>query len=518
MGEVHNAAAWLVDRHLNEGRGDRIAVTSDGVKTSYAQLQLELFRAQNALADLGVSPGNRVAMVVKDDLSFMAIFLGALRSGIVPVPLSTMLSGAELGPIVHDSGAVALVISDTYLDAINQVIPVAPALTSVIVSGHARTDSSGLGGVQLKEWSSFSDRAPQPVAQTTVDSPAFWLYSSGTTGVPKGVMHVHGSMRATAETYGHQVLNISEDDRFLSVAKLFFAFGLGNSLTFPLAVGGTSILYSQAPTPAAFAGLIQTEKPTLFFASPGFAAAMLDSDPAPDTFASVRACVTAGESLPADVCERFTALIDAPVLDGIGSTELLHIFISNTLTSQKPGTSGRPVPGYTAELRNDEGELVTEPDTPAYLYVRGPSAAVGYHERSEASMAAFVDGWVRTGDVYTCSAEGEWTFLGRNNDMIKAGGIWVSPAEVESTLIEHPDVLEVAVVGARNAAGLEEVVAFVVPAAGASPQPEELETHCRERMASFKRPRQIHVVEGMPKTATGKIKRFALRETLNVNQ
>lgn len=520
MGELHNAAAWLVDRHVNEGRGERIAVTSDGVKTSYVQLQLELFRAQNALADLGVSPGDRVAMVVKDDLSFVAMFLGALRSGVVPVPLSTMLSGAELGPIVHDSGAVALVISDTYLAAINEVIPAAPALKSVIVSGVAETDSdsAGLGDVQLNEWSAFSDREPQPVAETTVDSPGFWLYSSGTTGVPKGVMHVHGSMRATAETYGDQVLNITEDDRFLSVAKLFFAFGLGNSLTFPLAVGGTAILYSQAPTPAAFAELIQAEKPTLFFASPGFAAAMLDSDLAPETFASVRACVTAGESLPANVCERFTALIDAPVLDGIGSTELLHIFISNTLTSQTPGASGRPVPGYTAELRNDAGEVVTEPDTPAYLYVRGPSAAVGYHERPEASMAAFVDGWVRTGDVYSCSADGEWTFLGRNNDMIKAGGIWVSPAEVESTLIEHADVLEVAVVGARNAAGLEEVVAFVVPAAGTSPKPEELETHCRDRMASFKRPRQIHVVEGMPKTATGKIKRFALRETLDVNQ
>ena len=518
MGEVHNAASWLVDRHVNEGRGERIAVTSNGAETSYSQLQLELFRAQNALADLGVTTGDRVAMVVNDDLSFMAIFLGALRSGIVPVPLSTMLSGAELGPIVHDSGAVALVISDTYLGAINDVIPVARALKSVIVSGDATAEGAGPGGVQLKEWSAFSDREPAPVAETTVDSPAFWLYSSGTTGVPKGVMHVHGSMRATAETYGDQVLRITEDDRFLSVAKLFFAFGLGNSLTFPLAVGGTAILYSQAPTPAAFAELIQAEQPTLFFASPGFAAAMLDSDPAPETFASVRACVTAGESLPANVCERFTALIDAPVLDGIGSTELLHIFISNTLTSQTPGASGRPVPGYTAELRNDEGEVITEPDTPAYLYVRGPSAAVGYHERPEASMAAFVDGWVRTGDVYTCSAEGDWTFLGRNNDMIKAGGIWVSPAEVESTLIEHGDVLEVAVVGARNAAGLEEVVAFVVPAAGASPKPQELETHCRERMASFKRPRQIHIVEGLPKTATGKIKRFALRATLNVDQ
>ena len=515
MKRKHNAAVWLVDRHVDEGLGSRVAVISDGVETTYAELQTQLFRQQNALADLEVAAGDRVAMVMNDDLSFMAIFLGALRSGVVPVPLSTMLSGAELGPIIADSGAVALFISDTYVDAIAEISETANDLRAVVVSGDAGDAAATRGGVQVAQWSTFVDQDPQPGADTAVDSPAFWLYSSGTTGVPKGVMHVHGSMRATAETYGEQVLRITEHDRFLSIAKLFFAYGLGNSLTFPLSVGGTAILYAQAPTPAAFADLIQTEMPTLFFASPGFAAAMLDSDPAPEVFASVRACVTAGESLPANVCERFAALIDAPVLDGIGSTELLHIFLSNTLTSQTPGTSGRPVPGYSAELRSEEGEVVTEPDVPAYLYVRGPSAAVGYHERPEASVAAFVDGWVRTGDVYTCSADGEWTFLGRNNDMIKAGGIWVSPAEVESTLIEHADVLEVAVVGTRNATGLEEVVAFVVPAAGTSPKPEELEVHCREHMASFKRPRQIHIVESLPKTATGKIKRFALRETLS---
>ncbi len=514
----HNAAEWLVDRHVAEGRGARIAIKSDGVATTYGELQTELFRQQNALVELGVVPGERVAMVVNDDLSFMAIFLGALRSGVVPVPLSTMLSGAELGPIIADSGAVALYISDTYVAAIDEAVQAAPALRNVIVSGDAQGVAVGREGVQLAEWSAFANRDPQPVAETTVDSPAFWLYSSGTTGVPKGVMHVHGSMRSTVETYADQVLQITEDDRFLSIAKLFFAYGLGNSLTFPLAVGGTAILYAQAPTPAAFAELIQTEKPTLFFASPGFAAAMLDSDPAPEVFASVRACVTAGESLPANVCERFTDLIDAPVLDGIGSTELLHIFISNTMTSQTPGASGRPVPGYVAELRDDAGAVVADADTPGFLYVQGPSAAVGYHERPEDSAVAFVDGWVKTGDVYTCSADGEWTFLGRNNDMIKAGGIWVSPAEVESTLIEHTDVLEVAVVGARNETGLEEVVAFVVPAAGTTPQPEQLEAHCRERMASFKRPRQILVVDSLPKTATGKIKRFALRETLDANQ
>ena len=218
------------------------------------------------------------------------------------------------------------------------------------------------------------------------------------------------------------------------------------------------------------------------------------------------------------MCERFSALASAPVLDGIGSTELLHIFISNSLDQQTPGASGKPVPGYDAELRDDNGQIVSQPDTSGFLYVRGPSAAVGYHERPEASAAAFVDGWVRTGDVYVRSASDDWTFLGRNNDMIKAGGIWVSPAEVESVLIEHQDVLEVGVVGARNDIGLEEVVAFVVPTAVADPQPEQLEAHCRERMAAFKRPRRIFVVDSLPKTATGKIKRYALRQSLDSQQ
>ena len=517
MGDNHNASAWLVDRHVAEGRGDRIAVRCEGVDTTYAELQTELWRAQHALDQLGVGEGDRVAMVVNDDLSFMAWFLGSLRSGIVPVPLSTMLSGAELAPIIADSGAVALVVSEPYAASVQTITSQAPTVRNVVVSGASSAVVALDDTVAVFEWATFTDRTEYAVAMTSADSPAFWLYSSGTTGVPKGVMHIHSSMKATADTYAQGVLEATEDDKFLSIAKLFFAYGLGNSLTFPFSVGATSILYPHGPTPQAFIELVATEKPTLFFASPGFLAALMDAGAPGEAFKSVRATMTAGESLPADVCNRFTELVGSPVLDGIGSTELLHIFISNTLTSQTPGASGKPVPGYVAELRDDNGAVVTEPDTPGYLHVRGPSAAVGYHERPDATAAAFVDGWVKTGDVYTCSQQGEWTFLGRNNDMIKAGGIWVSPAEVESALIEHADVLEVAVVGARNQTGLEEVVAFVVPAAGSTPDPEQLESHCRDRMASFKRPRRILVVEDLPKTATGKIKRFALRQSLDAD-
>jgi benzoate-CoA ligase len=404
----------------------------------------------------------------------------------------------------------------------------APELRDIIITGTGTSDdghghhggavADGLDRITVHRWSPAEETPASPswpVAPTGADDQAFWLYSSGTTGKPKGVMHLHRSPQATFETYAHQVLDVGEQDRFLSVAKLFFAYGLGNSLTFPFAVGATAILNPDPPSPAAVLELIAQEQPTLFFSSPGFCAALLDVDAPVDTFASIRATVTAGESLPATIQTRFAELTGSPVLDGIGSTELLHIFISNTLTQQRAGSSGWLVPGYEAELRDDNNQVVTEPDSPGYLHVRGPSASVGYHQRPEVTAATFGDGWVRTGDVYLRAADDCWTFLGRNNDMIKAGGIWVSPAEVESVLIEHPTVREAAVVGTRNEQGLEEAVAFVIAAAGADISTEQLEVHCRERMAAFKRPRQLHVVDDFPRTATGKIKRFELRQALD---
>ena len=521
---VFNAATWLVDRHVDDGRGDRLAIRCEGRSTTYAQLQLQVFRAQRLLEEIGLQPGDRVAMVVQDDEAFPAFFLGCLRAGLVAVPLSTMLKGPALGAIVADSGATALVVSTTFVHTIADIAEASPLLAHVVVCDSvdpagdaAAADAAAVvpAGAVLHRWSDHGECEELVAAGTDAASPAFWLYSSGTTGLPKGVMHVHGNLPATYETYAREVLRVSDGDRFLSVAKLFFAFGLGNSLTFPLAAGATVILHPAPPSPPAMAALIAAEAPTLFFSSPGFCAAMLDSAPDPSVFASVRATVTAGESLPANIQQRFTALTGAPVLDGIGSTELLHIFISNTLDAQVPGSSGWVVPGYSAELRNDDGELVTDPDTPGYLQVQGASAATGYWQRAEATAAAFRDGgWVRTGDVYTRSADDVWTFLGRNNDMIKAGGIWVSPAEVEAALIEHETVLEAAVVGSRDERGLETVVAFVVPASGARPEEAVLGRHCADRLASFKRPRRVIVVDELPKTATGKIKRFVLRDSL----
>ena len=508
----YNAAAWLLDRQLDGGHGDRIAYRIEGRTVSYAELRDEVSRAQNALHELDVRRGERVALVVDDELAFPAWFLGALRAGVVPVPLSTMLTGDELAAIVADAGAGTVVVSAGYREHLAGMAAGPSEVRNAVVIG----DPVAAGGLSVHGWSAFTDRSEAPVAPTGPDSPAFWLYSSGTTGSPKGVMHRHASLQASAETYARSVLEIAPDDRCLSVAKLFFAYGLGNSLTFPLSVGASAVLNPRRPTPVDVLDLVRDERPTLFFATPGFVAALLDADPADDAFASVRSTVTAGEALPADLHRRFQARFGHPVLDGIGTTEALHIFLSNTKGAERPGSSGTPVPGYDARLVDDAGQEVTAPDTPGHLHVRGPSLATGYWCRDAATRAAFLGEWLVTGDVYRRSADGYWTFLGRNNDMIKAGGIWVSPAEVESVLVEHPDVLEAAVVGGRDADGLEVTVAFLVPRAGHDVDPAGIDAHCRGRMAAFKRPRRVEVVDQLPKTATGKVRRFALRERLAV--
>ncbi|MGH9188390.1 MAG: benzoate-CoA ligase family protein [Acidimicrobiales bacterium] len=510
MSESDNAACWLLDRHVAAGRGGRVALRCEGETLTYDHVMGQVWRAQHALAALDVWPGERFVLVVNDEPAFLAWFLGGLRSGAVPVPLSTMLTADDLAAIVTDADAAVVVLSGEYAGHLPGIAEHASQLRAAVVV----SDDDLVPAVPVHRWSDFTNKDEAPVAPTGPDSPAFWLYSSGTTGTPKGVMHRHANLRATADTYARSVLGIGPDDRCLSVAKLFFAYGLGNSLTFPFSVGASSVLNPARPTPAGVVDLLAAERPTLFFAMPGFVAALLDAEAPVDAFASVRLTVTAGEALPAELHRRFTERYGHPVLDGIGSTEALHIFLSNTAGAERPGTSGTPVPGYAVKLLDDEEREVVEPDAPGYLHVRGSSIASGYWCREDATKAAFHGEWLRTGDVYTRSADGYWTFLGRNNDMIKAGGIWVSPAEVEGVLVEHPDVLEAAVVGTRNDVGLEEVVAFVVPRAGHDIDAPGVDSHCRARMASFKRPRRLVVVDALPKTATGKIQRFALRDRL----
>jgi benzoate-CoA ligase family protein len=515
-----NASVWLVDRHVGDGRGGAIAFRCGDQELTYEALQRSVWTTANGLRSIGTGAGDRILMVVDDELAFPAFFLAGLRIGAIPVPVSTMLRAKDLAALAADSLSTVLVMSNRYAADAAEVAAATRSPMTVVLTGPAETSvddatgSSGARGLTVQRWDSFDDEAEAPVAPTEDASPGFWLYTSGTTGTPKGAIHRHVDLKAICDTYARSVLGIGPGDVCYSVPKLFFAYGLGNALTFPLSVGATSVLDPDPPTPPRTSALLTRHRPTLFFATPGICAAMVDTAVPPDALSSVRSVVTAGEALPAEVQRRFTERFGTEMLDGIGSTEALHIFCSNHPGDVRPGTTGRPVAGYELKLLDKEGRHVMEADVPSALWVRGASVASGYWQRPDATAATFVDGWLSTGDVYARSADGYYRFVGRNSDMIKAGGMWVSPAEVENVLLEHADVLEAAVVGGRDVHGLETTVAFVVPRSGHTIDPPALLTHCRARMATFKRPREIHVLEALPKTATGKIQRFALRARL----
>jgi benzoate-CoA ligase family protein len=368
--------------------------------------------------------------------------------------------------------------------------------------------------VTVTSWSDLL--APgEPPAATDSDAWALWLYTSGTTGTPKAAMHRHANIRHVYETYGRQTLGIRNGDRCLSVAKLFFAYGIGNSLFFPLGAGATTILQPLRPTPESIGERLMKEAPSLFFAVPTFYSALLASDLPDDAFASVRWCVSAGEALPEVVLNRFKDRFGVDILDGIGSTEALHIFLSNSPDDIRPGTTGKPVPGYKVELRDVDGHAVLTPGTPGDLYVSGESIALGYWRRADANRTVFQGEWLRTGDTYIVDGEGYYRCLGRSNDLLKAGGIWVAPTEVEERLLEHEGVAEAAVVGMPDLDGIDKPAALIVRSPGHDDVcADDLIAWCREGLAAFKRPRTVEFATELPKTATGKIQRFRVRETM----
>ncbi|GAA5171721.1 benzoate-CoA ligase family protein [Amycolatopsis dongchuanensis] len=504
-----NAADYLLDRHVRNGDGSRTAVVTPARTLTYAELADAVHRVAGGLTAIGVRPEERVMLCMVDGVELLTGILGAMYAGAVPVPVSTMVTGAELGKVLADSRARVLCVSAEFAAAASEAVGRAPEVAAVVLD---RADPADFPGVHTHDWSELSTSDPVLPFDTWEDSPALWLYTSGTTGEPKGAMHRHASVRAVCETYGSQVLGIRPGDRCFSVAKLFFAYGIGNSAFFPLSVGASVVLEAGRPSPQSVAERVRAERPTLFFGVPTFYAALLASDIPDDTFVSVRQAVSAGEPLPSVLFERFLARFGVEILDGIGSTEALHIFLSNRPGAVVPGTTGTAVPGYEVEIRDALGVPIDAVGEPGELFVRGPSTAFGYWSRYETSKRVFQGEWLRTGDSYVRNADGTYTCLGRFNDMLKAGGIWVSPAEVEQRLLQHPDVAEAALVAAPDADGIDKPVACVVPVAGRVVEPGALIEFCREGLASFKRPRAVVAVAELPKTATGKIRRNVIRE------
>jgi benzoate-CoA ligase family protein len=507
--EVFNAADYLVDRHVRDGDGDRLAVVCGSRSLTYAELADEVLRVAAGLRALDVRPEERVMLCMADGVELFTGILAAMRIGAVPVPVSTMATGTELGTMLADSRARLLCVSVEFAAAARVAVAMAPEVAHVVIDGDAEVSSS----VAVHRWSEFVVAAPFTAPYPTwADSPALWLYTSGTTGRPKGAMHRHASVRQVAECYGTGVLGVLPSDRCLSVAKLFFAYGLGNSCFIPLSVGAAVILERARPTPAAIAECVIANAPTLFFAVPTFFATLLGSDIPDNTFASVRQGVSAGEQLPAVVSARFADRFGMEILDGIGSTEALHIFLSNRPGRARLSSSGIPVPGYQVEIRDDDDNVLSGAGQPGNLYLSGPTIASGYWCRHDTTRTVFQGEWLRTGDTYVRNEDGTYSCLGRSDDMLKAGGIWVSPAEVEERLLAHPDVAEVAVVAAPDEVGLDKPVACVVPVAGHVIDPDGLTTWCRDGLAAFKRPRMVITLAELPKTGTGKVRRNVLRE------
>jgi benzoate-CoA ligase len=491
-----NAAEWFVGRHTAEGRAHRTAIIDGEGAMTYGELDEAVRRFASVLRDVGVRRDERIAFIAPDTRWLAIGFWGAIAAGAVAVPVNTLLTASDFHNVVDDCGARITVVDPRIIDP------------------------SALASVDTEVWT--IDEIPARIAAATPrtayapthrDAMAFFLYSSGTTGEPKAVVHLQHDMWICCETYGRTVLEIGPDDRCFSIAKLFFAYGLGNAQYFPFHVGASAVLFAGRPAPAAVFDVVRTHRPTLFFGVPTAFANMLAAidDGAAADFSSVRTCVSAGEALPAAVLERWRACTGTDILDGIGSTEICHIFLTNRRGDIRPGTSGRPVEGYEVDIVDESGRSLADGEM-GDLIVRGDSTMALYWNKHEATKAALQGEWIRTGDKYTRDADGCYIHGGRSDDMIKAGGIWVSPVEVESALVRHPAVVECAVIAIEDEDGLQKPHAYVVLRHGMPASiTAELRDFVKGQLAPYKCPKSIRVVDELPKTATGKLKRYELR-------
>ena len=515
----YNAAVDLVERNLLAGRGERIAFIDDAGSYTYRELSLRVNRCANAWRRLGMRMEDRVVLLLHDTIDFPVAFLGAIKAGVVPIPCNTLLTAAEYEYLLADSRARAVVVSAPLLARVEPLKAGLPQLEHLIVAGNSdaqlHTQVRAQLGTKLRfdDWISGESNDARAAA-TTADDVCFWLYSSGSTGSPKGAVHLHSDLIHTAELYARPILGIAQNDVVFSAAKLFFAYGLGNALTFPLAVGATALLMAERPTPAAVFKRLTEHRPTIFCGVPTLYAALLASAdfPARGSLALTR-CVSAGEALPADLGKRWHERTGVDILDGLGSTELLHIFLSNRQGEVRYGTTGKPVPGYELRIIDEAGN-VAAPGEIGELQVSGPTSSPYYWNNRARSLATFLGPWTKSGDKYTVDRDGYYTYCGRTDDMLKVGGVYVSPFEIEAALATHEAVLEAAVVGHADESELIKPKAFVVLKPGLTGAPAlavELQEHVKARLAPFKYPRWIEFVAELPKTATGKIQRFKLR-------
>ncbi len=507
-GVPFNFAAHLI--RLNDHRTEKTAYIDDRGSLSYGDLAESIQRMAATLIASGMRREERVLILMHDCNAWPVAFLGALYAGVVPVAVNTLLTASDYQFILDDCRAKVAIVSAPLLSTLTQASEncATPLETVVVDRAEAALPNHA---TDISTFLSAGDFVAH-AAETHPDEPGFWLYSSGSTGKPKGTVHTHANLYWTSELYGKAVLGITENDICFSAAKLFFAYGLGNALSFPLSVGASVVLMAERPTPDAVFSRWTEYQPTLFFGAPTGYAGMLAAEQMPTRDqVSLRLASSAGEALPADIGQRFTEKFSVDIIDGIGSTEMLHIYLSNQPGNVKYGTTGFPVPGYEIELRNDDGSPTASGEI-GELWVRGPSSALMYWNHREKSNDTFQGAWTRSGDKYISNPDGTYTYSGRTDDMLKVSGVYVSPFEVESTLVQHPAVLESAVIGHEDANGLTKTKAYVVLKEGSDASAEELKIFVKDKIAPYKYPRIIEFIDALPKTATGKIQRFKLRE------
>jgi len=507
--ESFNAATVFIDRHIREGRGGKVAVRCGEQEVTYAQLAENVNRVGNAFRRLGVRPEERMLLVVLDSPEFVYAFWGAVKIGAVPVPVNTFMRTDEYAYMLDDSRASVVVVSAEIWPTVAQAAEKSRWLRHRIIVGGARNAALSFANLLENESSSLEAEF------THRDDTALWRYSSGSTGTPKGVVHLHRDLLFCCETYGREVLAITPDDVTFAAPRLFFAYGLGGGMYFALYAGATAVLVPERPTPDSVFAVISRYRPTLFFGVPTLYAAMLQVQDAENTYdlSALRLCLSAGEPLPGELFLRWRERFGVEILDGIGSTEVLHIFLSNRAGQVRPGSSGLPVPGYELRITDERGAEMPQGEI-GDLLVKGGSVTSGYWHKLEATRRALEGEWIRTGDKYYRDAEGVYWYCGRSDDMLKVSGQWVSPAEVEGVLFQHPTVLEAAVVGREDESRLIKPKAFVVLKQGyvaSTALAQQLQTFVRERTLPHKYPRWVEFVTDLPKTATGKIQRYKLR-------